>query len=154
MIQNTFTVLSFNTQSLTAKVTDIILFIDELRTHNCYVDVINFQETWVTDNTYFADFNISGYTMYVQPATCSTHSGLITYIKTYLQSIKLIDFTHQNSQTWEGMFIEIENLNKTVIIGNIYRPPRESNHGISQFIDELNITIQNRKLRNKKYFIR
>ena len=90
MIQNTFTVLSFNTQSLTAKVTDIILFIDELRTHNCYVDVINFQETWVTDNTYFADFNISGYTVYVQPATCSTHSGLITYIKTYLQSIKLI----------------------------------------------------------------
>ena len=47
------------------------------------------------------------------------------------------------------MFIEIENLNKTVIIGNIYRPPGESNHEISQFIDELNITIQNRKLRNK-----
>ena len=112
------------------------------------MDVINFQETWITDNTYFADFNISGYTMYRQPATCSTHSGLITYIKTSLQSTKLIDFTHQNSQTWEGMFIEIEHLNKTVIIGNIYRPPRESNHEISQFMDELNITIQNRKLRN------
>ena len=155
MIQNTqtFTVLSLNTQSLPAKFTDITLFIDELRTHNCYVDVINFQETWITDNTYFADFNISGYTMYVQPATCSTHSGLITYIKTYLQSTKLIDFTHQNPQTWEGMFIEIENLNKTVIIGNIYRPPRESNHEISQFIDELNITIQNRKLRNKNFIL-
>ena len=117
------------------------------------MDVINFQETWITDKTYFADFNISGYTVYVQPATCSTHSGLITYIKTSLQSTKLIDFTHQNSQTWEGMFIEIENLNKTVIIGNIYRPPRESNHEISQFIDELNITIQNRKLRNKKIIL-
>ena len=123
MIQNTltFTVLSLNTQSLPAKYTDITLFIDKLRTHNCYVDVINFQDTWITNNTYFADFNISGYTMYVQPATCSAHSGLITYIKTSLQSTKLIDFTHQNLQTWEGMFIEIENLNKTVIIGNIYR---------------------------------
>ena len=38
----------------------------------------------------------------------------------------------------------------------MYRPPRESNHEISQFIDELNITIQNIKLRNKNknYFIR
>ena len=46
MIQNiqTFTVLSLNTQSLPAKFTDITLFIDELRTHNCYVDIINFQE--------------------------------------------------------------------------------------------------------------
>ena len=83
--------------------------------------------------------NFSGYKMYVQPATCSTHSGLITYIKTYLQSTTLTEFTHQNSQTWKIMFIEIENLNKTVIIGKIYRPPRESNHDISQFIDELNI---------------
>ena len=32
-------------------------------------------------------------------------------------------------------------------------PPRESNHEISQFIDELNITIQNRKLRNKKIIL-
>ena len=53
------------------------------------------------------------------PANGSTHSGLITYIKTSLQSTKLINFTHQNSQTWEGMFIEIGNLDKTVIIGNI-----------------------------------
>ena len=95
-------------------------------------------------------FNISGYKMYIQPATCSTHSGLITYIKTSLQSTKLTDFTHQHSQTWEGMFIEIENLNKAEIIDNIYMPPRESNHDISQFIDELNIIIQNKKLRNKK----
>ena len=49
-----------------------------------------------------------------------------------LPSTKLIDFTHQNSQTWEEMFIEIENLNKTEIIGNIYWPPRESIHDISQ----------------------
>ena len=47
------------------------------------------------------------------------------------------------------MFIEIENLNKTVIIDYIYtRPPHKSNHDISQFIDELNITIKNRILRN------
>ena len=81
--------------------------------------------------------------MYVQPATCSTHSGLITYIKTSLQSTKLIDFTHQNLQTWEGMIIEIENLNKTGIIGKIYRPPRESNHEISQFIDILQFKTEN-----------
>ena len=38
-------------------------------------------------------------------------------------------------------------MNITVIIGNIYRHPRESNHDISWFIDELNITIQNRQFR-------
>ena len=99
--------LSLNTQSLPAKFTEITLFIDELRTHNCYLDVINLQETWITDNTYYADIHISGYKMYVQPATCFTHSGQITYIKTSLQSTKLTDFTHQNSQTRDGMCIEI-----------------------------------------------
>ena len=65
MIQNTqtSTILSLNTQSLHTKVTDITLFIDELRTHNCYMDVINLQYTWITDNTSYSDFNISGYTM-------------------------------------------------------------------------------------------
>ena len=62
MIKNTqtFTVLSLNTQSLPAKFTDITYLLMNYGHITVMLDVINFQET---DTTYYADFNISGYTM-------------------------------------------------------------------------------------------
>ena len=38
---------SLNSQSLMAKFTDITLFIDDLLKHNCYIDVIHLQETYI-----------------------------------------------------------------------------------------------------------
>ena len=85
VIQNiqTFSVLSLNTQLLPAKFTDITLFIDELRTHNCYVDVINFKETWITDNTY------SNMRTSISLATQCTYKRLLVYSQR-------TDYFHQN----------------------------------------------------------
>ena len=123
---NTFTVISLNCQSIASKFDELQYFIDDLTNHNCYIDVINLQETWQGNDTYYNDFTLPGYNMYFQPAICSTHGGLITYVKTSLKST-LHSTIYEHSTAWEAMFIEIENLNKSVIIGNIYRPPRESN---------------------------
>ena len=64
-------------QSLPANFTDITLFIYDFLKHNCYVDALNLQETWITNHTYYANFDIPGYKIYVQPVICSMHSGLI-----------------------------------------------------------------------------
>ena len=64
--------------------------------------------------------------MYFRPAICTTHGGLITYIKSSL-NFTLHPTVYEHSTAWEAMLIEIENLHKSLIIGNIYRLPRESN---------------------------
>ena len=114
-----FSVLSVNTQSLPAKFTDITLFVDGFLKHNCYVDVIHLQDSWITNHT-CANFDIPDIKIYIQPAICSTHSGLITYVKTSFLSTKLNNITNQNTIPWKSLFIEIEKCNKTVIVGNTY----------------------------------
>ena len=89
-----------------------------LLTHNCHIDVINLQETWQSNDTYYNDITLPGYDMYFQPAICSTHGGLITYIKSSL-NFTLHLTVYEHSTAWEAMFIEIGNLHKSIIIGNI-----------------------------------
>ena len=48
------------------------------------------------------------------------------------------------------MFIEIGNLHKSKIIGNIYRPPRESNELITQFNDEFSKAMHHKIIKGKK----
>ena len=48
-----------------------------MMTHNCFVDVINLQETRLGDSSYYTDFTIPGYDLYVmQPLTCTPNGGL------------------------------------------------------------------------------
>ena len=154
ILQNktTFTVISLNCQSIAAKFDELKYFIEDLMTHNCYIDVINLQETWQGSDTYYNDFTLHGYDLYFQPAICSTHGGLITYVKTSLTST-LHPTIYEHSTSWEGMFIEIENLNKSLIIGNIYRPPRESNEQITKFNDEFNKAVHHKLIQGKKMII-
>ena len=46
---------------------------------------------------------------------------------------KLLHLYNRNT-TWEGLFIEIENLSEKNILGNVYRPPRERNENYQSFI--------------------
>ena len=58
--------------------------------------------------------------------------------------IILIDITNQNSITWESFCLsKLTNETKKVIIGNVYRTPREINLDQTECIDELNNTIKN-----------
>ena len=150
--KTTFTVISLNCQSIASKFDDLKYFIEDLMTHNCYIDVINLQETWQGGDSYYHDFTLPGYYMYFQPAICSTHGGLITYVKTSLKST-LHSTIYEHSTAWEAMFIEIENLNKSLIIGNIYRPPRESNELLTKFNDELNKAMHHKLIKSKKIII-
>ena len=150
--KTTFTVLRLNCQSISSKFEEFKLFINDLMDHHCYVDVINLQETWLCDSSYYDDFKLPGYDLYMQPYVCTRHGGLITYFKLSLK-VTVLNELYQKSDLWEGMFFSIDNLNKSVIIGNIYRPPRELLGSLRNFIEELNKVIQHNIMKSKKIIL-
>ena len=80
------------------------------------------------------------------------HGGLITYIKTTLK-VTIFNGVYQQSDHWEAMFSSIDILNKSVIIGNVYRPPREPNEPLTHFTNEPNRAIQHKDVKGKKIIL-
>ena len=85
------------------------------------------QETWLSSDFDISLFKIHGYNLISQGKMCSSHGGLAIYISEKF-NFSTIDLTI-NSLIWEGQFIEIANTesNKSLIIGNVYRPPSNIN---------------------------
>ena len=150
--KTTFSVICLNCQFIASKFDEFEYFMNYLLTYNSHIDVINLQETWQNNDTYYNDFTLPGYNMYFQPAICSTHGGLITYIKSSLNS-PLHSTSYEHSTAWKVMFIEIENLHKSLIIGNIYRPPRESNELITQFNDEFSKEMHHKIMKGNTFIM-
>ena len=120
-----FSVLSLNTQSINAKIDELLIMLTTIREQNIQFDAICIQETWL-DSTSDASFvQIPGYNCISQGKYCSGHGGLITYVKEDF-SYKILDNLHEKSQIWEGLFIEIDTQanEPNLIIGNIYKPPK------------------------------
>ena len=139
-----FSIMSMNCQSLNSKFDSILLLVEELHRYNCNIGVICLQETWLDDNFEFAYFNIPGYICLGQGRYCSAHGGLITYVHNSLKYDSNI--TSIKSDSVEGLFVKILNdSNKDLYVGNLYRPPRENNSEIAvqAFIDDLNPVISN-----------
>ena len=49
----------------------------------------------------------------------------------------------ENSNIWEGQFLEItyQTMTKTIILGNVYRPPKDINENYQTFIGEFANTL-------------
>ena len=67
---------------------------------------------------------------------CSSHGGLAIYVSEKF-NFSTIDL-NINSQIWEGQFIEISNIesNISLILGNVYRPPNNTNNLYESFTNE------------------
>ena len=140
--QDTFSLLSLNCQSIRAKYDCISIFINELDTKGFKFDVICLQETWLNADDDISLYMIDHYKCIAKDKHCSEHGGLMIFMN------EMYDYdlcTSSNSQIWEGLFIKIINQNysrKNIIIGNIYKPPKESNNAnIQTFLDELDSVI-------------
>ena len=94
-------------------------------------------KTWLTENSDLTSFQIRGYTLISQGVICSSHAGLAIYVQEHYK-YKLLS-CYQHTKIWEGLFIEIvsKEFKKKVIIGNMYRPPRERNENYQSFLNEL-----------------
>ena len=68
---------------------------------------------------------------------CSGHSGLVIYLH-HSHKSKIVSLL-KNATVWDGQFIEVisKKTNPNIIIGNIYRPPRELVANYQTFINEL-----------------
>ena len=88
-------------------------------------DVICIQECHISELSDISLLDIPGYICIEQGSSCSRKGGLVIYLKECYNYKKILTNAMQN--IWESQFIQIkgEGLLKSVIIGNIYKPPRE-----------------------------
>ena len=140
--QGLFSILSLNCQSLHAKFNMFKLYLENLALSGCYFSVVCLQETWLSELHDTSLLEIQGYNLVVRHSSCSVHGGVCYYIKKELiwKSIDIND----NPAVWDGLFIEILSSNtcdiqKKIILGNIYRPPRDNVENYQTFINDLNM---------------
>ena len=94
------------------------------------------QECWISENDDLSQIQLEGYTCISQGKRCSSSGGLIIYADSRYK-YELLDIS--NGYTgWEGQFIKISGngISKEIIIGNIYRPPKDLNEHYLSFINE------------------
>ena len=81
---DSFSILSLNCQSLNAKFDQINIKVQQLRSEGHEFKVICLQETWLSDDSETALFQIQGYNFVQHGKQCSAHGGLAIYISTKL----------------------------------------------------------------------
>ena len=146
--KNMFTVLTLNVQSIRAKFESLVEFLNELSEQNFYFSAICIQESWLQTQDDMALFSIPNYNCIPLSATVSKHGGLLIYLHSSFQ-FKTLDL-NKNCNQWESLFLEItnEHLTKKLILGNIYRQPKDGNEDIKSFLDEYSDTLT--KITDKK----
>ena len=150
-----FTTLSINTDSFLSKIDEIKILLKILENHNIQFDCICIQESHL-DDSYSATsqiIHLDGYACIPQGKYCGQKGGLITFFKSKYKGTKLDIVPRSNM--WEGLVVDIvdENSDLHVIVGNIYKPPRNNNNNgniehfmegifpILQYLDRTNVDV-------------
>ena len=122
-----FTIMSINIQCLNAKFEQ--LFLADLKLHHSELSVICVQETWLAEGADLTLYQLDGYDLITEGFNMSsTHGKLAIYVNSMFNYTSLSLFNGSN--IWEGQFLKISkhDLNKKIIIGYLYRPPRDINN--------------------------
>jgi hypothetical protein len=141
---NVFKVLSLNCQSLYAKYDQLCIYLSMLKENGCLFDAICLQETWLDE---FSDLNaldIDGFELISKSKTCSAHGGLAIYLRNGIQYRSILTDT-RTFNSWEHQFIEVivnETTKTKLVIGNVYRLPRETNCDYDTFIEEFSNILE------------
>ena len=109
-----------------------LFFYSSYKNRNVSVDIICLQETWCTVRLNYSHLDLPGYSCVSKYATCGDKGGVAIYISDHL-SVDILDPPRHSDSIWENVFIRVKGFvsNKSIIISNIYRPPRntaESEH--------------------------
>ncbi len=78
--KNFFNILSTNAQSIKAKIDQLRIFIERLKTLGYEFCAICIQESWFTDDSDTSQLQPDGYQMITQGWSSSTKGGLIIYL--------------------------------------------------------------------------
>ena len=136
-----FTVLSSNIQSINAKLNELEIFTEELQNIDFKFSIICLQESWITDLSDTSQIQLAGYNCITQGKSSSEKGGLITYVDVNFSYEIILNINEYAN--WEGHIIKVSGggLPKSVIICNLYRPPRMLQDQIRQFINELSTVL-------------
>lgn len=139
---NLFTIMSLNCQSLNSKFQQIQIYMENYANLGCLPSVICLQETWLDHEADTSLFQIKNYTLLSKGKSCSLHGGVAMYIHNQFNYQEMI--IDNMSARWDGQFVEISLKNctaniKKMIIGNIYRPPRNDVMEINSFTNDLTL---------------
>jgi len=142
-----FSILNLNCQSLNAKFSEIKILLEILNMENVHFSAICLQETWLSEYSDISQIQLENYTLIHKGKKCSIHGGVAVYLHESF-AYKFISMKDYPS-SFDGIFIEIfNNLNNKeskLILGNIYRPPRNTKDDIDKFISNLNDTFNDLK---------
>ncbi len=98
--KNKFTIFSTNIQSINAKIDELRLFMEHLKTYNFMFSVICIQESWLSEGTDTSLIQLERYKCIPQGKCCSSKGGLINYLHenvNYKLKLELTKYT-----TWDG----------------------------------------------------
>lgn len=139
---DTISILSLNCQSLSAKFEQLKIYIEQFEISKCPFTIICLQETWLSDNHDVSLFQIDGYKFIHKPRSCSAHGGVAIYLRGNLE-YKILGIGG-DSEIWDELFIEVIMTNdrslsnrQKIVIGNLYRPPRDSLSNYDKFFSDL-----------------
>uniref|UniRef100_A0A6Q2ZN45 Reverse transcriptase domain-containing protein n=1 Tax=Esox lucius TaxID=8010 RepID=A0A6Q2ZN45_ESOLU len=111
---------------------------------DCHFDVIACSETWLNEFSNADLLNLDGYNLHIKNRPNRIGGGVCLYIKSTLK-VKKIDFFLEDDYC-ESLFIEINNHDKTFIVGVLYRPPDSAlNTFFSKLEDLLHKLINQKK---------
>ena len=128
--------MSLNCASINAKIDEIKIKLQEINNNGTEIHALCLQETWLSDDSDTSLLQIDDFNLIPQGKICSAHAGLLIYLRKDIK-YKVLHVCPK-STIWEGQFIQLtEKLaNKKIVLGNIYRPPMDTNENYKQFISE------------------
>ena len=142
MNKGAFTILSTNIACLNAKFVEPCIFIRDLKQNGPFFSAICLEESWLSQDDDISMYQLDGYTCISEGRKCSPKGGLVIYLhENFTYSTVAL---YERSEVWEGQFIQISGneLSFKLLLGNVYKPPRDIPHNYNTFNDEFNHVLE------------
>ena len=139
--KDVFKCLGLNIQSINAKIDQLQTYIASFRMNDCQFDAICLQETWLSNDQDTSTLEIDNYNLILKPYKATRHGGLGIYLDDSIQ-YEVLEIDESPSNIWEGLFIKIVSNDRTFILGNVYRPPRDNIENYQCFTNEFDNVVK------------
>ena len=97
-------ILSLNIQSISAKFNELCVFIDTI-SEKAMIKIICLQETWLSENTNTAPYQLENYNLISKGKLSCGHGGLIIYIHNSLK-FNIVP-TNITTSNWECLTVDV-----------------------------------------------
>lgn len=149
---NSFSIFSTNIQSIYTSLRELKSFIYDLRRLNKFeYSVICLQECHIPEHFDGNYLKVDGYNCFPQSQTVGKSGGLILYIRDCF-NVEDLKLKSSHPESWECQVCEItgDNLKKPIILGNFYRPPRDTHE---MFLNDFATLIQGIKQKGSELIL-